>query len=84
MAKTFVHEIIIDFSLNNSNIHFICDQKKHVDNKKRCHISDLNINHTSFLRHLNIGFIKEYSVLLILMKNPYHFHTLHNIVKYGM
>lgn len=27
MAKTFVHEIIIDFSLNNSNIHFIFDQK---------------------------------------------------------
>lgn len=34
MAKTFVHEIIIDFSLNNSNIHFIFDKKKHVDNKK--------------------------------------------------
>lgn len=27
MAKTFVHEIIIDFSLNNSNIHFIFDKK---------------------------------------------------------
>lgn len=28
MAKTFVHEMIIDFSLNNSNIHFIFDKKK--------------------------------------------------------
>lgn len=27
MAKTFVHEIIIDFSLNNSNINFIFDKK---------------------------------------------------------
>lgn len=34
MVKIFVYEIIIDFFLNNSNIYFIFDKKKYVDNKK--------------------------------------------------
>lgn len=35
MVKIFVYEIIIDFFLNNSNIYFIFDKKKYVDNKKK-------------------------------------------------
>lgn len=30
MAKTIIHEMIIDFSLDNSNIHFIFDKKKNM------------------------------------------------------
>lgn len=35
MVKIIIYEMIIDFFLNNSNIYFIFDKKKYVDNKKK-------------------------------------------------